>query len=65
MKPKKNLSRYSELLISLRERGYLSDNDVAVLLNDSGRRGEIYLNNIETNKADIVRRAIFEQNMTS
>tara|TARA_R110000765_G_scaffold353739_1_gene443667 strand:+ start:343 stop:558 length:216 start_codon:yes stop_codon:yes gene_type:complete len=52
--------RYSAILGNLRDNDYLSQVDVDILLSDSLKNRAIYLNNISVEKAEIVRRALFE-----
>ena len=52
--------RYSAILGNLRDNGYLSQVDVDILLSDSLKNKSVYLNNISVEKAEIVRRALFE-----
>tara|TARA_R110002051_G_scaffold290773_1_gene354372 strand:+ start:10053 stop:10265 length:213 start_codon:yes stop_codon:yes gene_type:complete len=52
--------RYSSILGNLRDNDYLVQMDVDILLSDFLKNRAIYLNNISVEKAEIVRRALFE-----
>lgn len=54
--------RYSSILGNLRDNDYLAQVDVDLLLSDFLKNRAIYLNNISVEKAEIVRRALFENN---
>lgn len=52
--------RYSALLGNLKDNKYLSQEDIDVLMFDYLDKKSIYLKNIGDDKAEIVRRALFE-----
>ncbi len=54
--------RYSAILGNLRDNDYLSQEDIDVLLKDSVEKNSVVLTNINSEKAEIVRRALMENN---
>lgn len=53
---------YSAILGNLRNNGYLTQEDINVLIKDSLEKNSVFLTNISKEKAEIVRRAILENN---
>lgn len=53
-------NRYSAVLGNLKDNNYLTQSDVDVLLKDLVASNSVILTNIDKEKAEIVRRALFE-----
>ncbi|WP_190810887.1 hypothetical protein [Flagellimonas sp. S3867] len=54
--------RYSAILGNLRDNNYLTQEDIDMLMKDSLEQSSIVLTSISLEKAEIVRRAIWENN---
>ncbi|WP_350289033.1 hypothetical protein [uncultured Croceitalea sp.] len=54
--------RYSAILGNLRDNNYLTQEDIDILMKDSLEQSSIVLTSISLEKAEIVRRAILENN---
>lgn len=55
-------NRYSAILGNLKDNNYLTQSDVDVLLKDLVANNSVILTNVGDEKAEIVRRALFENN---
>lgn len=55
-------NRYSTILGNLKDNNYLTQSDVDVLLKDLVANNSVVLTNVGDEKAEIVRRALFENN---
>lgn len=55
-------NRYSTILRNLKDNNYLTQGDVDVLLEDLLESKSVILTNVGEEKAEIVRRALFENN---
>ncbi len=55
-------NRYSAILENLKDNNYLTQSDVDVLLKDLDIKNTVILTNVGDEKAEIVRRALFENN---
>lgn len=53
---------YSAILDYLRDNDYLNQKDIEVLLKDAMEQNAVVLTNISAEKAEIVRRALLENN---
>ena len=52
--------KYSAILANLKDNGYLAQEDIDVLINDSFEKNAVVFTNINEDKAEIVRKAILE-----
>ncbi|WP_350292671.1 hypothetical protein [uncultured Croceitalea sp.] len=55
-------NRYSSILRKLKDKNYLTQSDVDVLSKDFVESKAVNLTNIDKEKAEIVRKAVFENN---